>query len=508
MIGLTKNDHINRAYNCKKIAYVSGALLVCTLALWIIALTKHVNLPTGVAAFAKYSPILLGLESLIIGVSAYYAYKHKWHALLMNREAVLEQISRKREPDQVAGFPRETLDHIFRYLPLADAARAGATCRALLDASIERQYRSPLSKADLGYITQRAQYLSYHNQQDKIPCDLLRTFNFKAHGPYRVDLNLLYRCRNITHLDLNGDEVTDRVLKAIVPLVPNLRAIFARPGPGRWNHLYLGDEGIRTLATGCPKLTHIELGHCWASLTSGSFVTLADHCPDLQSIDLIGFSMTSAVFLPLVSCTQLHSINFYGCLDHINPAIQAFVAIFPRLQTINLSRRNEVDNNTLQILTQYSQLHTLKLATCGGGITEIGILTLAAGCPNLKAIDLASVYNINDNALRALAQCTLLQSINVSNCSRITDAGIQALAAGCSLLYFVDLSYTYITDNGIRAFTQCEQLHTLHLEGSYVTGLGIQALAGCHNLMHLSVSSTISPASYATLVARGCEIKT
>ncbi|VDP51681.1 unnamed protein product [Schistosoma curassoni] len=54
------------------------------------------------------------------------------------------------------------------------------------------------------------------------------------------------------------------------------------------------------------------------------------------------------------------------------------------------------------------------------------------------------------NSFRCLTSCANLQDINLSKCTGITDDAVRIITVECSLLLYLNLSYTQITDDSVR----------------------------------------------------------
>jgi len=72
----------------------------------------------------------------------------------------------------------------------------------------------------------------------------------------------------------------------------------------------VGDEGVRALANGCPKLQRIDFAHC-SAISDLSIVTIAQKCPRLERVVLNGCpSLTSTSLTALIRhCPSLQSVN-------------------------------------------------------------------------------------------------------------------------------------------------------------------------------------------------------
>ena len=104
-------------------------------------------------------------------------------------------------------------------------------------------------------------------------------------------------------------------------------------------------------------------------------------------------------------------------------------------------------------------------------------------------MDLYCRENITDAGLHAIAEkCHKLTSLNLIRCKNITNAGLQAIPENCPNLTTLNLSYTNITDAGLKEIAKLKQLTTLDLANSHITDAGIRAIPeNCPKLTYLDL---------------------
>ena len=112
------------------------------------------------------------------------------------------------------------------------------------------------------------------------------------------------------------------------------------------------------------------------------------------------------------------------------------------------SREGRVRELALESLHLLSR--TFFLHSCDQ-ITDAGLATIAAGCPDLETLYLDSCEQITDAGLATIgAGCPDLKSLHLDSCEQITDAGLATIAAGCPYLEYLSLTNcNWITDAGL-----------------------------------------------------------
>jgi hypothetical protein len=88
-------------------------------------------------------------------------------------------------------------------------------------------------------------------------------------------------------------------------------------------------------------------------------------------------------------------------------------------------------------------------------VTDAAMNVIAQSCPELGLIDIDSVL-LTDVSMEAFARgCPLLEAVYISKCIRITSVGIKVIAENCRNLKFIDISWTYIGDEGLVTLAEC-----------------------------------------------------
>ncbi|CEP61945.1 Amn1p LALA0_S04e04214g [Lachancea lanzarotensis] len=133
-------------------------------------------------------------------------------------------------------------------------------------------------------------------------------------------------------------------------------------------------------------------------------------------------------FIPIVSSERLKWLEFYICPKIIPP-----IPLFYRSQNLEklvLPGNQFLDDKFLMTIAPYlTKLKILDLRACDK-ISDCGVLSIAANCPNLKICNLGRHRNgkaITSVSMVALARNTKVDTVGVAGC-HITDAGVWELA--------------------------------------------------------------------------------
>lgn len=81
------------------------------------------------------------------------------------------------------------------------------------------------------------------------------------------------------------------------------------------------------------------------------------------------------------------------------------------------------------------------------GISDLGILAIAQGCPGLEMINVAYCKDITDRSLLSLSKCSRLKTLESRGCSLITSLGLTAIAVGCKELTKLDIKKCHNIDD-------------------------------------------------------------
>ncbi|XP_019851981.1 PREDICTED: F-box/LRR-repeat protein 13-like [Amphimedon queenslandica] len=153
------------------------------------------------------------------------------------------------------------------------------------------------------------------------------------------------------------------------------------------------------------------------------------------------------------------------------------------------------------------------LSPIGHYLTDSSLLQLFNKWrPFLGHLSLQKCVLLTSDSFKYIGQCQNLQDLNLSECQGITDEAIKSIAISCSGLFYLNLSYCYVTDSIIRLLTKyCRSLNYLSLSNcTQFTGKGLQSILageGCRKLVYLDLSACVQLSTEALLfIGQGCPI--
>lgn len=229
---------------------------------------------------------------------------------------------------------------------------------------------------------------------------------------------------------------------------------------------------IAAIASGCRKLTHIDLSN-YGRITGVGFAAVG-LIVTLTHLDLSCTFIADAGLAAIASgCCDLIHLDL-RCCRHITDAGLAAVDRLKSLTHLNLSRTFITD----------------------------GVLTaIVSECRNLTYIDLSYCKRITGAGFGAVGRIGSLTHLYLSG-TRITDTGLAVIVDGCRYLIRLDLNWCErITDVG-----RIGSLTHLYLNGTRITDAGVTTIvSGCHNLTHVDVGDCelMTSAGYSALVRLG-----
>ena len=210
---------------------------------------------------------------------------------------------------------------------------------------------------------------------------------------------LIRTCPILQTIDIDcASQLTERLLIALGSNCPRLTSVKLAGHSAATAPALITDEGIASLATGCPKLDTLDVGACM-ELTDQGILSLAEHCKRLSSFSLEGNDKITDVGMRALfeSCTELTT--------------------FEATKLSNLT-----DEGMLALPLHCHKLSELRLHTMG--VTDAFLQALANGCPKLTKLKLHG-YTFKSNAynilMNLLEHCPLLTDLNLTACSGVTN---------------------------------------------------------------------------------------
>lgn len=101
------------------------------------------------------------------------------------------------------------------------------------------------------------------------------------------------------------------------------------------------------------------------------------------------------------------------------------------------------------------------------GVSNLGLSSIAHGCPSLKALTLWNVPYIGDDGLSEIAKgCNLLEKLDLCQCPTISNKALIAIAENCPNLTSLNIeSCSKIGNEGLEAIGRlCPKLHSVSIK--------------------------------------------
>ena len=248
--------------------------------------------------------------------------------------------------------------------------------------------------------------------------------------------SLALGCPNINHLNLPGFNL-------------DVNELVARLSTGFTNltHLdisgghELSDDSILLMAGGCPNIIHLDLKNCYL-ITTYSMLFIAQNCSKLIHLNLSQCDGITDDAMSTISqyCPQLTYLDLSGCDDLSDNAIIALFQGCINLAHLNLGECDFSDASIIAITFSPRAHCLLNLTLCDCNITDVSVILLSQGCPNLVSLDVSRCETITDDSVFMLPKgCPKLERILLKGCYQLTFASITVLLEECSKLRYLDI---------------------------------------------------------------------
>ncbi|RIB11744.1 hypothetical protein C2G38_2202630 [Gigaspora rosea] len=172
--------------------------------------------------------------------------------------------------------------------------------------------------------------------------------------------------------------------------------------------------------------------------------------------------------------------------------------VFADLQPLQNLRRLNLDSVQLTPPLVPENLRVSKFRKTVG-IGQFGLKWIAKEFKSLNLINFPNREEELDDILQDFSELPLIK-MDLTGFINVTDSGIMHLAGAKRLSTFLSLSGTKLTDVGMSALKDLENLVELYLDRTSITDAGIVYLDGLRELTHLSLNKTrIKNASLSTI---------
>ncbi|KAG8496980.1 hypothetical protein CXB51_008210 [Gossypium anomalum] len=272
-------------------------------------------------------------------------------------------------------------------------------------------------------------------------------------------------------------DIPMELLLRIVSLVDDRTAIVASGVCNGWRdaiclgltHLCLSwcrknmNNLVLSLAPKFTKLLTLVLRQENPQLEDTAVETIAEFCHDLQDLDLSkSFKLGDRSLYALAhGCPNLTKLNISGCTSFSDEGLEYLTKFCRKLKILNLCGCVKAATDcALQAIGQNcNMLQSLNLGWCDN-VGDLGVMSLAYGCPDLRCLDLCGCVRITGIAFigfifgicnvngRQTLHALKMKTDQLLHC--ISDDSVIALANGCLHLRSLGLYYCRnITDRAM-----------------------------------------------------------
>eukprot|EP00899_Mesostigma_viride_P007910 jgi/Mesvir1/1711/Mv21167-RA.1 len=328
-------------------------------------------------------------------------------------------------------------------------------------------------------------------------------------------------CQGLTYLNVAGcsEDVTGAGIMAIARSCRGLEALDV-------SDCHVGDAAIQAVAESCRGLRRLAASCMW-SVTDASLVSLGQHCPQLEALDVdfagvtdegviaiaggcpclrrlvVACRVTDAAISQVAEhCRELEHLGVEACKSVTDASIKTIAANCPRLRRLDVPNTGITDNSISVLAGKCTELRRLNVAETG--VSDAGISVVAAHCAQLEYLDVSECDKVTDDSITQVGRrCAHLQALLIGSCMKVGDAGIGMVARNCAGLRKLVIRMSGYTDAGIKAIARhCGELEYLDMAHGGRDGCSLVALAkGCRQLEYLDISmlNAVSERSFAAI---------
>ncbi|XP_071950754.1 F-box/LRR-repeat protein 4-like [Antedon mediterranea] len=250
------------------------------------------------------------------------------------------------------------------------------------------------------------------------------------------------------------------------------------------------NSAMDSFSSRCRQLKHLSLAWCgnWGTITPETFDRFIKKCGmNLERLQLNCCTFLSGENLQTIAdtCTQLTELDFQACTQLTGVSFGCLSSLHC-LQRLNLYRTNLTDNQACFLFKNFPELEHLNLGSVSGiqhfdvvmgslghyckklksldlwrakTLTNIGLGSLANGCPELLELDIGWCSQVNRIEI-LVTKCRKLKKLYLTSNRTITDRDLEAIAANCQDLEQLDLlGMRYISPHSLeRVLIKCKRL--------------------------------------------------
>lgn len=213
---------------------------------------------------------------------------------------------------------------------------------------------------------------------------------------------------------------------------------------------HVGNEGVRRVAAGAPKLRRLKLSSVYG-LTDQGVAHLAEGHKELRSLNILwNHKISDAGVLAICeSMTKLTALGFSQCdSSTLTDNAVAHMSQLRHLQYLDISSCSTLSNGIFEHLPSFPQLTWLDISTSHfthTKLTEWGLSQLSR-CRLLETLKLQR-HALSDTTLEALATLPKLTALDLQFCDGVSgDAARRLLDASPSLQVIETTATKFVRD--------------------------------------------------------------
>ncbi|ORY08625.1 RNI-like protein [Neocallimastix californiae] len=234
------------------------------------------------------------------------------------------------------------------------------------------------------------------------------------------------------------------------------------------------DACIKELIRNNPFLNVLDLENI-DQLSDEAFIGLSEHY-QLQVLSLGNCTkITDKTLFNLSSSPDILYLSVDNCWRVNDEGIKRFAETHSLVKVFRAYGCANLTDTSVSELGKYCK--NLEVIDIGGTlITDVAIISLAEGCPNLVMLQIDENGDLTNKSIAVIgASCKKLESIYLPD--QITDDGVIPIAQNCKELQEITLDCLSITDYTLEALAQCSELECISIRGcTDITEKGIEYL--------------------------------
>nr|XP_019048410.1 hypothetical protein I302_02181 [Kwoniella bestiolae CBS 10118]OCF27340.1 hypothetical protein I302_02181 [Kwoniella bestiolae CBS 10118] len=268
-------------------------------------------------------------------------------------------------------------------------------------------------------------------------------------------VDVIRHLNELVSIDLSGiPSVDDRVLVELGRSCRKLQAVNLS------ECRLIGDEGVLALGRGCRGLRRAKFSRCHR-LTSHSLIPFVKNCTLLLELDLQDVlpSTNSTVFTIFLNLTYLRDLKLNNCTELNEECIPNLVEmksmsdkqLLELGKSIGLDEENIPDISFLRPrMNHLDHLRVVDFTGCSN-LGDKAIDNLISNAPKLRTLTLTKCSNLTNTALESIERLGKhLHYLHLGHVKLITDSGVIRLAKICNRLRYIDLACCdLLTDESI-----------------------------------------------------------